>query len=222
MYTLRTRLEEKIQRRHMLGHSFYLRWQSGQLSREELQGYAKEYYSFEKEFPRFLSFIHSQIEDTESRRHVLQNLVHEEMGEDNHPELWLRFAEGLGVSRSEVKDHFHSDETEHLLRVFRRHTQSENPIDGVAALYAYERQQPDVARQKSDGLKAFYQIDDDATLAFFKAHQVYDVYHAEAEANMLTELCTNEESQERAVKTTEEVLNTLYDFLDGVDRRYRL
>lgn len=221
MQTLRSRLEEKIQKRHMLGHSFYLRWQSGQLSREELVGYAKEYYSFEREFPRFLSAIHSSTEDLEMRQHLLENLIHEEKGEENHPELWLRFAEGVGAPRDEVKAHFRSDETEHLLRVFRKHAFSGNPIDGLAALYAYERQQPDVARQKGDGLKAFYGIEDDATVAFFKAHQTYDVYHAETEISLLDKLCTDEASRARAIRAAEEALDALYDFLDGVERRYK-
>ena len=121
MQTLRARLEEKIQKRHMLAHPFYLRWQSGQLSREELQGYSKEYYPFESEFPRFLSALHSRCENIEMRQLLLDNLIDEERGEQNHPELWLVFAEGLGVSRDDVKAHFHSDETEHLVRTFRKH-----------------------------------------------------------------------------------------------------
>ena len=168
MQTLRSRLEEKIQKRHMLGHSFYTRWQAGKLSREELQGYAKEYYSFEKEFPRFLSAIHTQCEDLEMRQLLLENLIHEEKGEENHPELWLRFAEGLGVNRDEVKSHFRSDETENLLRVFRKHASSPDIAAGLAALYSYERQQPDVARQKIDGLRGFYGITEDSAVAFFQ------------------------------------------------------
>lgn len=220
MLTLRSKLEEKIQQRHMLAHLFYLRWQSGKLSKDELQGYAKEYYSFESEFPRFISSLHSQCEDIEMRQHLLENLNDEERGEMNHPELWLRFAEGLGVDRNDVKNHFRSDETEHLLRTFRKFTRSGNPIDGLTALYVYERQQPDVARQKMDGLRAFYNISDDSTVAFFKAHQSYDVFHAETEISLLDKICTDEASADRALKVAEETLNALYDFLDGIQRRY--
>lgn len=221
MQTLRSRLEEKIQRRHLLGHSFYQRWQAGQLTKGELQGYAKEYFAFEQEFPRFLSSLHAKCEDPQMRQMLLENLVHEESGPDNHPELWLRFAEGMGVPRDEVKSHFRSDETEHLMRHFRDTVNSDSPIDGVAALYAYERQQPDVARQKIDGLKAFYGVKDDATVAFFRAHQTYDVYHAETEIEILNRLCTTPELEERAVAVAEKTLDVLYDFLDGVERRYK-
>jgi pyrroloquinoline-quinone synthase len=220
METLRSRMEAKIQQRHLLSHGFYQKWQSGKLSREELQGYAKEYYSFEKDFPRYLSAIHSNCDSPKMRQLILENLLHEERGDDNHRELWLRFAEGMGVTRGEVETNFHSDETEHLLRVFRKHAQSANIADGLVALYAYERQQPDVARSKIDGLQAFYGVKEDATVAFFRAHQTYDVYHAETEMACLTELCSDEVAQERALAVADDVLNALYDFLDGVERRY--
>lgn len=220
MHTLRSRLEEKIQKKHMLAHPFYVRWQSGQLTRDELQGYAKEYYSFEKEFPRFLSALHSRCEDLKMRQLILENLIDEERGEENHPELWLRFAEGVGVAREEVKENFHSDETEHLVRLFRNHANSGNIADGLAALYAYERQQPDVVRQKVDGLRSFYGVTDESACSFFNVHQTVDVYHAEAEIALLTRLCDDEKSEERALTVAQETLDALYDFLDGVERRY--
>lgn len=221
MRNLRVKLEEKIQEKHILGHSFYTRWQTGKLTKEELQGYAKEYYPFEKEFPRFLSSMHARCEDATIRKGLLENLVHEEQGPDNHPELWLRFAEGVGVSREDVNGHFHSDETEHLLRVMRKHASSENIADGVAALYAYEKQQPDVARQKIEGLKCFYNVTEERTLQFFKAHGHYDVLHAENEAGILETLCQDEKAEDRAVQVVGEVLEALYEFLDGVEKRYK-
>ncbi len=220
MLNLRSQLEARIQSKHMLGHSFYTRWQAGELSREELKGYAKEYYPFEKEFSRFVSAVHSRTEDLSMRQVLLENLMHEEQGTENHQELWLRFAEGMGATREDVLSHFHSDETQHLLRVFRKYTQSGDPIEGLAALYAYERQQPDVARQKIDGLFRFYDVKDEATVSFFKTHQVSDVYHAETEINCLERLCDTDEKKERAFAAATETLDALYEFLSGVERRY--
>lgn len=219
MLTLRSQLEARIQNKHMLNHSFYTRWQHGELSREELRGYAKEYYAFEKEFSRFVSAVHSKTTDLEMRQMLLENLIHEEQGEENHQELWLRFAEGMGAVREDVRNHFHSDETQHLLRVFRKFT-SADPVEGLAALYAYERQQPDVARQKIVGLQKFYDVKDDATVSFFRAHQTSDVYHAETEMNLLERMCDTEEKKEKAAKAASETLDALYEFLSGVERRY--
>lgn len=216
-----SKLDEEISRRPLLQHCFYLRWQEGRVSMTELQGYAKEYYPFEAEFPRFVSAIHSRTESPELRRQLLENLLHEEQGEKNHRALWLQFAESLGVAREDAETHFHSDETEHLLRVFRKHTTSENPIDGLAALYAYERQQPEVAGTKIQGLERFYGVTSESGLEFFKAHMKYDVEHSATEGKLLAELCRDEVSQRRAVEVVGEVCHALYDFLDGVERRYQ-
>ena len=50
MSSFQSVLDATIAAKPLLSHSFYTRWQKGELSMEELRGYAKEYYSFEKEF----------------------------------------------------------------------------------------------------------------------------------------------------------------------------
>jgi pyrroloquinoline quinone (PQQ) biosynthesis protein C len=80
----------------------------------------------------------------------------------------------------------------------------------------------DGARQKVEGLKTFYQVTDDSAVSFFKAHQSYDVFHAEAEISLMTELCKDEETEKRAIIASEETLGALHDFLDGVERRYKV
>ncbi len=221
MESLRIKLEELIQSKHLLSHSFYTRWTAGELSKEELKGYACEYYAFEKEFPRFISSIHSNTENIEHRQSLLENLIEEERGENNHPELWLRFAEGLGLERDQVKNHFHSDETEFLMRNYRNHCTSGNVVNGLAALYVYERQQPDVARQKVDGLRRFYGLTDDRPVEFFKVHQAVDVLHSETEISLLTQLCEDEDSKQSALLAAQKSLDALYEFLDGIERRYQ-
>lgn len=213
-------LDQAISKLPLLKHSFYVRWQDGQISLSELQGYAKEYYPFEKEFPCFVSAIHSRSDNTALRNSLLQNLIHEENGPANHRELWLQFAEGLGVSREEAEAHFRSDETENLLRTFRKASTSGNPIDGLAALYAYEAQQPEVAATKIEGLIRHYDITSDSALKFFRVHQVYDVEHSATEGKLLESLCRDEASQQRAIQVVAETCRALYEFLDGVERRY--
>ena len=50
---------------------------------------------------------------------------------------------------------------------YGRITVEEPVAAGVAAVYAYERQVPAVARAKVDGLRAHFGVDDPRTLAFF-------------------------------------------------------
>jgi pyrroloquinoline-quinone synthase len=95
-------LDLMVAKRSLLGHPFYQAWTAGELSRARLQDYAVQYYPHVAAFPRYLSAIHSRCADIETRQALLENLIEEERGAENHPELWLRFAEGLGVARERV------------------------------------------------------------------------------------------------------------------------
>jgi pyrroloquinoline-quinone synthase len=107
------------------------------------------------------------------------------------------------------------------LRTFRKYTTSPNIEEGLAALYAYEQQQPQVAGTKIEGLVQHYGISSDAALEFFRAHQKYDVEHSRTEGEILETICRDEASQKRALNAAAETCRALYEFLDGVERRYK-
>src|SRR5436190_22462807 len=94
--TFLTRLDEAIQEYSLLKHPFYQMWSEGTLTRETLQEYAKQYYQFENRFSRFVSQVHANTTDLDVRQQLLLNIEEEELGEENHPELWLRFSDALG------------------------------------------------------------------------------------------------------------------------------
>src|SRR5947208_5512604 len=149
-------IERRIDARHLLTHPFYTQWQAGTLPREALQEYARQYYAFESSFPRFLSALHSRTERADHRQALLENLWDEEHGKENHAELWLRFAEGIGVSREDVASATPNEATKALVDMYFDVTAEGSVAEGVAALYAYERQVPEVAQSKIDGLAKHY------------------------------------------------------------------
>jgi pyrroloquinoline-quinone synthase len=97
------RIDALIAERHLLKHPFYTKWRAGELTRDELQEYARQYYAFESTFPRLLSALHTRSDRPDVRQSLLDNLWDEEHGEVNHAEMWLRFGEGIGVERSSVR-----------------------------------------------------------------------------------------------------------------------
>jgi len=218
--SFREALDRLIEDGSLLQHSFYRRWQRGELSRQELRGYALEYYRFEREFPRFLSAVHAAIEEPKVRRPIAENLMDEELGEKPHVELWLDFAEGLGAAREITAAHSPSPESDALVATYRR-LSTQSPVAGLAALYAYEKQQPSIAREKIAGLKTNYNVRDAKTLRFFEVHEQSDVWHAESEAAALETLCGDSvKSRQEAVGAAREAIAALHGFLSGVERRY--
>src|SRR5579863_5634943 len=140
----------------LLKHPFYQQWTAGTLSAERLRNYAIQYYPHVAAFPRYLSALHSRCDDFETRQVLLENLIDEERGAENHPELWLKFARALGVPRDEVLSAEQLPVANALVGTFD-HLSRDLPLAaGLSALFVYESQVAQVATAKLDGLHRFY------------------------------------------------------------------
>src|SRR6059036_3866068 len=104
MNTHLNEIDNDIAAKHLLKHPFYLAWTRGELTKQALADYAKQYYHHVAAFPTYLSAVHANTDDQEMRKHILANLMDEEAGSPNHPELWLGFAESLGLNAEEVRN----------------------------------------------------------------------------------------------------------------------
>jgi len=206
-----------IDERHLLKHPFYTKWAAGTLPIEAMQEYARQYFAFESTMPRFLSAIHSRTESPEVRQQLLDNLWDEEHGRDNHAELWLRFAEGIGVERDDVRSAARNEATEALVDTYSELSRDGSVAQGVAALYAYERQVPEVAGSKIDGLELHYGVADKRTQAFFLVHGEMDIEHSGAEREMLGQLATGADAQP-IEEATGRALDAWWNFLSAVDQ----
>ncbi|MEK6279034.1 MAG: CADD family putative folate metabolism protein [Acidobacteriota bacterium] len=211
-----TALCEAVMEYSMLKHPFYVAWTEGKLTKAVLAEYAKQYYAHVRAFPTYVSAVHSQCEEVSVRQELLENLIEEERGEENHPELWLRFAEGLGVSREDVRSAKLLASTEDSVARLKSLTRSDDYREGLAALYAYESQIPEVAQTKREGLKSFYQIDDERAVSFFRVHEGIDVLHQQVEKRILSDKCQSADEQGRAIAAARESARALWTFLDGV------
>jgi pyrroloquinoline-quinone synthase len=211
------RLDAMIDERHLLKHPFYTKWAEGALPLAALQDYARQYYAFESAMPRYLSALHTRTPDKAVRQQILDNLWDEEHGKDNHAELWLRFAEGIGVAREDVQSATRNEATQALTDTYFEITADAPVAAGVAALYAYERQVPQVAGSKIEGLEKHYGITDERALKFFIVHGVLDIEHSGAEREMLGELARN--TQDQPIESaTQRALDAWWNFLSAVDQ----
>ena len=214
-------IDERVAARNLLLHPFYQCWTRGDLSLGALRDYARQYYHHVAAFPTYLSALHAHTDDEATRRHILANLVDEEAGNPNHPELWLRFAEGLGVAREDVRGIELWEETRNLIGTFRSVCRDRGTAEGLSALYAYESQIPAVAESKIEGLRKFYGLTNARDLAYFHVHIETDREHAEVERKLL-ESCLNEDTANSASRSVEDVLDALWSMLSGVCRRHAM
>jgi pyrroloquinoline-quinone synthase len=214
------KLRDAVMEYSMLKHPFYVAWTEGKLSKSILREYAKQYYAHVRAFPTYVSGVHSRCDDVSIRQQLLENLIEEEHGEENHPELWLRFAEGLGVAREDVRTAELLPSTRDSVRSLQSLTQSADYREGLAALLAYESQIPDVAQTKREGLKDFYGMEDERAVAFFRVHESIDILHQQVEMQILEEQCPSPADQDRAIASARDAAKALWSFLDGVSAAY--
>ncbi|MDQ6698924.1 MAG: CADD family putative folate metabolism protein [Acidobacteriota bacterium] len=210
-------IDAQIAAKHLLTHPFYLAWTRGELSCEALRDYAQQYYHHVASFPTYLSAVHARCEDQPTRRQVLQNLIDEEAGTPNHPELWLQFADSLGAKCDAAQQ----AETTELIATFRDVCGTGATAEGLGALYAYESQIPSVSESKIDGLKKHYGYSDAKGYEYFSVHIEADREHAAAEREMLADHVTDENAA--GVKAAvDRVLNALWALLFGVCQRHAI
>ena len=214
------KIDGLIKEHHLLNHSFYKAWNAGELPKETIREYAAQYFQHVSMFPRYLSSIHSNCEQIKVRQLLLENLNEEEKGKENHPELWMRFAEGMGNTRKNVNETNPIKETEELVRTFTNLSKSEKYHIGLAALYCYESMQPEISETKKDGLKRFYNINDEETLKFFTVHMHADKWHRKVVRNIIKKVADSKSKQSEITSSVESALSALNNFLAGMERVY--
>ena len=206
-----TALDAIVAEKHLLKHPFYQLWSQGKLTRENLREYAISYYPHVAAFPTYVSGVHSGCEDAALRQELLENLIEEERGPENHPELWLRFCEALGLDRGEVENAQPNDATRALIGCMHSLARDGGLHEGLAALYSYESQVPDVAKAKIDGLAKWYGVE---APAFFTVHMDADVAHSQTSRDLLNRLCDSPSKTAEARAASSRTLSALYGFLD--------
>ena len=145
------KLNKKLDKYHLLNHPFYKSWNEGKLTREIIKDYAEQYYQHVKAFPRYISATHSICEDIDKRKILLENLQDEENPKADHPKLWKNFALAMGADMKNIenvkRDWFTQDMIENFFFQARK-----SYAEGLASLYTYERQIPEIAETKISGL----------------------------------------------------------------------
>ena len=212
-------LNKKLDKYHLLNHYFYKAWNEGKLNREIIKDYAEQYYQHVKAFPRYISATHSLCEDLDKRKILLENLQDEEKDGADHPKLWKNFALAVGADENKIDTIKKEEFTSEMINNFFKHGRA-SYAEGLASLYTYERQIPEIAETKIRGLKNHYGVSSKEGLEFFEVHKAADVYHRVACEKLLDGL-----SREEQIKAEKSALSTakyLWNFLTGMAVKHNI
>jgi pyrroloquinoline-quinone synthase len=213
-------LNKKLDRYHLLTHPFYqVFWNEGKLTREIIKDYAEQYYQHVKAFPRYISATHSICDDIEKRKILLENLNDEENANGDHPKLWKNFAAAMGADKEKIDNIKPDWFTKDMIDNFFSQARS-SYAEGLASLYTYERQIPEIAETKIQGLKKFYGVNSEEGLEFFEAHKSADVVHRAECEKLLDSL--SEKEKIKAEKASVLTARYLWNFLSGMTSKHNL
>jgi pyrroloquinoline-quinone synthase len=189
------RIDEARTRWNVLDHPFYLRWERGELSREDLAYYAGEY----RHAVVALADAAAVGGDSE---HAAEEAA--------HIDLWDDFAAALEAPL----DREPSTETRECATAWR----SEDSLEARAVLYAVESGQPAISQTKLTGLVDHYGFTAGTKATeYFELHADRDHEHAAASAEVLRKAAP--EAADRLVAAAEAALKGNWHLLDGVEAK---
>ncbi len=204
-----SRIQDVIDSARLLDHPYYLRWSKGDLTLEEIAGYAHQYRFFEEYLPNFLEKIIKQLPDCQAKSLLKQNLEDELGHPEPHLEMFDKFAVAVGCDLSTSPKV--SQAMESLIEVYEL-AASYGPANALGALSYYEMQSAEIALSKAQGLRSEYGLSEDE-ITFWDNHATMEVDHADWTAKAIDDVVFDDMIT-AAIDFTQRASRAWWDFLD--------
>jgi pyrroloquinoline-quinone synthase len=215
MYYLLQRIDLEIERHSLLKHKFYRLWSEGRLNVDQLKGYAMEYFQLVKAVPLLVRNVMSSCTNDTNLKYALGENYREE---SEHIDLWVKFAVSMGIKSDELVDYVPSDTTNKVVRFLIALTKKSFE-QGAAAMYAYEKQLPEISRSKINGLTQFYSLGNSREgIEYFTVHEEADVRHAAVWKSIIESV--SHDPSESLYQAATDSLWAQNKLLDSVCERY--
>ena len=201
-------------------HPLWLRIAEGRLPRSALGPFAVQFFLQVREFPRAVSALHSSCPDIGERIELAESLYEEETGRISgcnvsHPELFIRFGEGVGVSRDAMVSGVPLPTTAALIDWFERSTKSHPFIEGAAATNLVAEGRCRVRSVPSRALEQHYGSTR-VQVAFWDVHEQADREHSVIGDHIVVRLATTPQLQADVRRAVARSLKLRWRFLDGI------
>ena len=211
----RAALEDAMQGRQAKDASFSRAWADGKLQRHHFARWAENHYHYVGPFADYLAYIYGNTPDTytDAKDFLLQNMYEEELSDDRHTDLLIRFAESCGSTAERVVDPSNVTAMTRGLQgwCYATAIREHFAVATAALVVGLESQVPSIYRKQypvlidPDG----YGFDEDAC-EFFDLHITSDEVHGERGYQIVLKYANTPELQQRCIEVVR----------DGADMRF--
>ncbi len=188
-------LQDTLRRRHSKPHPIRQLLLSGHLSKAQLQGWAKNQFHEFRNIHRFFGIRYQKCPIPELRRLLLENMVEEE-GEDlfggkypSHRDLWVQFAEGLGIPREDILNYEPLPGIRAALEMYVSLVQQSHWAVAIGTGLVFEGGGPKRMREERAALEKYYSWIPSSCLDFFRAHEYHDQGHGDMVTEVIKQHC---------------------------------
>jgi pyrroloquinoline-quinone synthase len=208
-------LQEILQTRYPRPHPVRQLLLTGRLTQPQLQGWARNLYLEFSNIHRFFGVRYQKCPVPKLRRELLENMIEEE-GEDmigrkypSHAELWLRFAEGLGIPRAEMLAYEPLPGIRAGLEMYVQLVQQSHWAVAIGTGLVFEGGGPKRMKEEREALERHYSWIPKSALDFFRVHEYHDEGHGNFCVDVIREHCMEAHLQDEmraAVKSRADIM----------------
>ena len=188
-------LQHSLQRRHPQPHPIRQLLLSGRLTKIQLQWWAKNQFHEFRNIHRFFGHRYQKCPIPELRRMLLENMVEEE-GEDlfggkypGHGELWVQFAEGLGIARNDILNYEPLPGIRAAHEMYVALVQHSHWVVAIGTGLVFEGGGPKRMKEEREALEQYYSWIPAKGLDFFRAHEYHDQEHGNMVVDVIKKHC---------------------------------
>lgn len=203
--------------------SFSRAWATGRLEKKHFVNWATNHYHYIGPFGDYLGLMYARTPDSarDAKDFLLQNMYEEELSDDRHSDLLIRFAEACGGTREYVQDRtntmpftkglqgwmYHISGTEHFV------------VSSAALVVGLESQVPSIYRTQYPTLIDKYGFSE-WEAEFFDLHITSDEIHGERGYQIVLKYADTPELQERCLAAVREAADMRFAYTKALYETY--
>ena len=205
-------------KRYHIYHPFHIAMNSGQCTKEQVQGWVYNRFYYQIAIPLKDAAIMSNMPDRDQRRHWIQRIIDHDgtQGEEGGIEAWLRLGEACGLKRADITSLKHvlpgvRFAVDAYINFGRTRPWQEAVCSSLTELFA-----PEIHQKRLDNWPQFYPWIEPEGYFYFRKRLSEARRDVEHGLSVTLDHFRTREQQERALDILQFKLDVLWSMLDAM------